>query len=161
MQVWTTLESYVPHKIRALGISNTSLAILEELYEKATVKPVAVQNRFYDRTGFDVFLRKFCRERSIVYQSFWTLTGNPKLLNSQCVKEIAAKANVSRESVMYYLVLKLGNTAVLNGTTNKDRMAADLRDLENVRIWAEAVENQADAESNIQQFHKLIKEEST
>lgn len=150
----------MPHKIRSLGISNTSLPILEQLYEEAEIKPTAVQNRFYASTGFDVDLRQFCGERSIVYQSFWTLTGNPRLLNSPFVKELASKANVSKESVMYYLVLKLGNTAVLNGTTNKDRMVADLRDLESVRNWADAVENQADAESITQQFKELIREGS-
>lgn len=158
LQAWRTLESYVPHQIRSLGISNTSLPILEQLYEEAAIKPVVVQNRFYGNTKFDVELRKFCREKSIIYQSFWTLTGNPRLLSSQCIKELASKATISKESAMYYLVLKLGNTAVLNGTTNKDRMEADLRDLEKAQHWAEATETQADVQSSTRQFQELIGE---
>ncbi|KAK4067936.1 hypothetical protein Trihar35433_6496 [Trichoderma harzianum] len=49
--VWKTLETYTPHKIRNLGISNTTLPILQALFNDMTVKPAVVQNRFHNRTG--------------------------------------------------------------------------------------------------------------
>ncbi|KAI4656865.1 uncharacterized protein J4E78_006756 [Alternaria triticimaculans] len=85
LQAWKLLESYVPDKIRSLGISNVSLPILQAIHENATIKPSVVQNRFYPQTRYDVPLRAFCREHDIMYQSFWTLTGNPSLIRSEPV----------------------------------------------------------------------------
>ncbi|GIK00825.1 hypothetical protein Aspvir_004854 [Aspergillus viridinutans] len=126
MEAWLTLESYVPHHIRNLGISNCTLPILKELYARATVKPAVVQNRFYPDTRFDVPVRAFCRAHDIIYQSFWTLTANPELIRSDAVQSLASQAEISPAAALYCLVLGLGNTTVLNGTTNRTRMDADL-----------------------------------
>lgn len=126
MEAWLTLESYVPHRIRNLGLSNCTLPILKELYARATVKPAVVQNRFYPDTRFDVPVRAFCRAHDIIYQSFWTLTANPELVRSDAVRSLASQAEISPAAALYCLVLGLGNTTVLNGTTNRARMDADL-----------------------------------
>ncbi|GFG09473.1 NAD(P)H-dependent D-xylose reductase [Aspergillus udagawae] len=126
MEAWLTLESYVPHRIRNLGISNCTLPILKEIYARATVKPAVVQNRFYPDTRFDVPVRAFCRTHDIIYQSFWTLTANPELIRSDAVQSLATQAEISPAAALYCLVLSLGNTTVLNGTTNRTRMDADL-----------------------------------
>ena len=39
LEAWQTAETYVPHKIRFLGISNVTLGILEQLYDSAKIKP--------------------------------------------------------------------------------------------------------------------------
>ncbi|KAH1370456.1 hypothetical protein KXX63_000173 [Aspergillus fumigatus] len=96
MEAWLTLESYVPHRIRNLGISNCTLPILKELYARATVKPAVVQNRFYPDTRFDVPLRTFCGAHDIIYQSFWTLTANPGLLRSERARMDADLAAVRK-----------------------------------------------------------------
>ena len=46
----------------------------------ARVKPAVLQNRFYADSGYDVELRRFCDVHGVVYQSFWTLTGNRDIL---------------------------------------------------------------------------------
>lgn len=135
IQAWKILESYVPDKIRALGISNTDLPILEAVYEAAKVKPKVVQNRFYRATAYDVALRKFCRDHDIVYESFWTLTGNPKIVSGESVQQLSQLAGVSKEVAMYSLVIELGGIAPLNGTTNAQRMKQDLEDVTRVRNW--------------------------
>lgn len=126
MEAWATLETYVPHRIRNLGISNCTLPILKELHARATVKPAVVQNRFYPDTGFDVPVRAFCRAHDIIYQSFWTLTANPELIQSNAVQSLASQAEISPAAALYCLVLGIGNTTVLNGTTNRTRMDEDL-----------------------------------
>lgn len=74
----------------SLGISNLyDLKLLQQLYRDARIKPSVLQNRFYADSGYDRDVRCFCREHGIAYQSFWTLTANPKLLQS---KEVAAAA---------------------------------------------------------------------
>jgi len=124
----------VPSRIRSLGISNVSLPVLQAIVAAVKVKPTMVQNRFYPDTRYDVPLRKFCQENGIVYQSFWTLTGNPKLLRCPAVIDLTKAAGVSKEIALYSLVMGL-DIAVLNGTTSKDNMEADLEGVALVQKW--------------------------
>lgn len=128
IEAWLALETYVPHRIHNLGISNCSLSVLRELNAspRVKVKPAVVQNRFYEDTLFDVPLRAFCRGHQIIYQSFWTLTANPDLVRSEPVQQLAVHADISPAAALYALVMGLGNTTVLNGTKNEGRMAEDL-----------------------------------
>jgi diketogulonate reductase-like aldo/keto reductase len=135
LQAWKLLESYVPDRIRSLGISNVTLPVLQTIYENAAIKPSVVQNRFYPQTRYDVPLRAFCRERNIIYQSFWTLTGNPSLLQSKSVAALARAINVELPVALYALVMEQG-IMVLNGSTSTDHMRADLDGIRTVREWA-------------------------
>jgi diketogulonate reductase-like aldo/keto reductase len=99
-----------------------------------SIKPSVVQNRFYPATDFEVVLRQYCREEEIIFQSFWTLTGNPQLMKSRVVKEVAGELQklgvVDEKAVaLYSLVMGLEGVTVLNGTTNRERMESDLRSL--------------------------------
>ncbi|KAI9812010.1 MAG: hypothetical protein M1827_004902 [Pycnora praestabilis] len=158
LEAWTTLESYVPHQIHNLGISNVQLPLLIALYDAVKIKPAVVQNRFYAATHFDVPLRKFCREKGIVYQSFWTLTGNPGLLKSEPVNILAREAAVEKQVALYCLVLGLENVVVLNGTTNEERMKGDIQGLEKVRSWIESDGKEWDL--LLSEFKALIGERS-
>lgn len=110
------------------------------------MKPAVVQNRFYPSTGFDVELRKFCRDNGVVYQSFWTLTANPKLVGSSMVTDAAKQIGISPASLFYAFVMELKNVVVLNGTTS--HIIEDLDDLRKVgefaanepRVWEELVD---------------------
>ncbi|KAF1972621.1 Aldo/keto reductase [Bimuria novae-zelandiae CBS 107.79] len=131
LEAWKTLESYVPHKIRTLGISNTTLQILQAIHDASNIKPAVVQNRFYPQTNYDVPLRSFCDQHDITYQSFWTLTGNRHLLESEVVKHCAGAvgvAAVSKHVALYALVMDLG-IVMLNGTTSAKHMGEDIRDV--------------------------------
>lgn len=128
LEAWHALETYVPHRIRNLGISNCTLPILRELCtsSKTTVKPSVVQNRFYEDTLFDVPLRAFCRENRVIYQSFWTLTANPDLVRSEPVQQLSHHVNITPAAAFYTLVMGLKDVAVLNGTKDESRMKEDL-----------------------------------
>jgi diketogulonate reductase-like aldo/keto reductase len=132
LKAWTLLETYVPTQIRTLGISNVTLPVLQTIYENSKVKPSVVQNRFYPQTHYDVPLRAFCAEHHIMYQSFWTLTGNPALVKSKPVADLATAAGVNRIVALYTLVMDLG-VVVLNGTTSSEHMRDDLKGLVNVQ----------------------------
>ncbi|KAL3476468.1 NADP-dependent oxidoreductase domain-containing protein [Aspergillus californicus] len=136
IEAWTALETYVPHRIRNLGISNTTLPVLKELSSLGKVKPSVVQNRFYGGTQFDVPLRAHCRERQIVYESFWTVTANPELVQCKPVQFLAREAGVSSVCALYGLVLALGHTAMLNGTTKKEHMEEDLAALKSLEQFS-------------------------
>lgn len=128
LEAWSAFETYVPERIRNLGISNCTLSVLQELQTSSQVKikPAVVQNRFYPDTLFDVPLRAFCREHQIIYQSFWTLTANPALVQSAPVQQLATQLEISPAAALYSLVMALGNVTVLNGTKNESRMREDL-----------------------------------
>ena len=136
LEAWRAMETFVPHKVRNLGVSNCNLLLLMELCSKASIKPAVVQNRFYPSTKYDVGLRKFCQENHIVYQSFWTLTANPNLLKSADVVNLAREIQISPQTAFYCLVLGLENLVVLNGTQSEEHMEGDLAAVQKAHSYA-------------------------
>jgi diketogulonate reductase-like aldo/keto reductase len=128
LEAWQALETYVPHRIRNLGISNCTMPMLRELCNSSmtTVKPSVVQNRFHEDTLFDVPMRAFCRDNQVIYQGFWTLTANPDLVRSLPVQQLARHVEITPAAAFYALIIGLGNLTVLNGTKNELRMKEDL-----------------------------------
>lgn len=157
LTAWKTLEGYVPHQIRNLGISNTTLSILRVVSENSNVKPSVVQNRFHQETDFEVSLRKYCREEGIVFQSFWTLSANKPLYRSAPVSEVAEKAGVPTAVAYYSLVLGLDNLTILDGTTSEEHMKDDLDGIKTVGDWTEGDGKEVWA-SSLADFKKLIGE---
>lgn len=156
LEVWQTLEQYVPGEIHNLGISNCNLFTLMELYERARIKPAVVQNRFYANSKYDIGLRKFCQERGIIYQSFWTLTANPALLKASETRQLMSQLGISSAAALYCLVLGLGGTSVLNGTTKPQNMQNDWKAVELASEYAKA--NPEDWKLLMAGFKRLIGE---
>lgn len=127
MTVWTAMEQI--HRsggARQLGISNCyDLDTLRRLHARAQVKPAVVQNRFYRETDFDKTLRTWCRTNGVVYQSFWTLTANPDVLQSAAVRRIAQSHGKTAAQVFYRCLMQ-EDIVPLNGTTSDAHMLEDL-----------------------------------
>ncbi len=125
--VWRAMEKIQKSGgARQLGISNCyDLAVLKRLYNEAEVKPAIVQNRFYDGSGYDAELRRWCGEQSIIYQSFWSLTANPHLLGSEALFTLARKYRKSEAQIFYAFLNAIG-IVPLDGTTSQEHMAEDL-----------------------------------
>ena len=126
-QVWEAMEGiYNGAGARQLGISNCySLQYLQLLYRSARVKPAVVQNRFYAETGYDREIREFCRERQIVYQSFWTLTANPHVLADAAVAAFASKYLRTPAQILFRYLTQI-DIVPLTGTTSAAHMREDL-----------------------------------
>jgi diketogulonate reductase-like aldo/keto reductase len=127
LEVWQAMESLVDAGgVRQLGISNCyRLEQLEELYDSARLKPAVVQNRFYAETGYDRGIRAFCRQYGIIYQSFWTLTANPRLLAHRTVRELAVRHGRTAAQILFrYLTQK--DVVPLTGTRSEGHMREDL-----------------------------------
>lgn len=154
MEAWDAMSSFVPTKVHSLGISNTSLPILQHIWKNSTVKPKVVQNRFYSDTEWDVALREFCTENGIQYQSFWTLTGNPELLNSPFVRRTAESMSVSVQVALYSLVEGLGITPI-NGT--KSHIESDLAELSTVEQWKGIGSNAKSWEQWVRTLDSMLK----
>jgi len=127
MKAWRTMESFVKEgKVRLIGISNMyDFEAFQELYNNANVKPSILQNRFYAESNFDTELRAFCKEKGILYQSFWTLTANRDALATSAIKEIARSKSLTPQTLMYAFMMTLGHTP-LDGTTNVKHMQEDI-----------------------------------
>jgi diketogulonate reductase-like aldo/keto reductase len=127
MEVWSAMEEiFHDNGIKQLGISNCyDLARMQQLYHDANVKPAVVQNRFYKETNFDKDLRLWCLDHDIVYQSFWTLTANPLLLQNPVITEIASSNHKTSAQVLFRYLTQVG-VVPLTGTTSEVHMNEDL-----------------------------------
>jgi diketogulonate reductase-like aldo/keto reductase len=127
LSVWHAMEALVDAgTARRLGISNCyDLDVLEALHAAARVKPTIVQNRFYAQTRYDHEIRAFCSMRGIVYQSFWTLTANPALLEHPVVEAIALRLARTPEQILFRYLSESG-VVPLTGTTSVEHMRSDL-----------------------------------
>lgn len=128
LTVWQKMEEFVQKKeVGILGISNCyDLDVLKYLYNNTKIKPAIVQNRFYAQAFYDKKIRRFCLENEIFYQSFWSLTANPHIVNSELVLNIAKKYEKTPEQVFYRFLNHI-NIIPLNGTTSIIHMVEDLK----------------------------------
>ena len=126
-EVWQAMEALVDAGgVRQLGISNCyRLEQLEELYDSARFKPAVVQNRFYAETGYDRGIRAFCRQHGIVYQSFWTLTANPRVLAHRTVRELALRHRRTSAQILFRYLTQ-NDIVPLTGTRSEIHMREDL-----------------------------------
>jgi diketogulonate reductase-like aldo/keto reductase len=125
--VWRAMETLVDQgDVKQIGISNCyELAYFEWLYDWARIKPAVLQNRFYAATGYDRELRECCRQRRIVYQSFWTLTANPQALAHGTVKSLASKYGRTAPQIIFrYLTQE--EIVPLTGTQSESHLREDL-----------------------------------
>jgi diketogulonate reductase-like aldo/keto reductase len=129
LRVWKVFESFVSDgKVRQLGISNMyNYRDLRTLYQKATIKPAVLQNRFHDQTKYDVKLREICNAYGIKYQSFWTLTApsNRKAMGSSTWKAMAEEKGLTPQTLMYAYMMSLGHTP-LDGSKSVTHMKEDI-----------------------------------
>lgn len=127
MQVWHAMEAIQQAGgARQLGISNCyKLEVMKALYADARVKPAIVQNRFYRDTRYEVALRKWCAEQGVIFQSFWSLTANPHILNSETVSSLAGQYNKTRAQI-FFRYLSQSGIVPLTGTSSEQHMREDL-----------------------------------
>lgn len=125
--VWQAME-YIQQTqgAKQLGISNCyDLEVLKLLYDAASIKPAVLQNRFYRHTGYDFALRKWCQERKIIYQSFWTLTANPDLLANPLLQRTAQEFQVTTAQILFRFLTHIGIVPLI-GTCSYEHMKEDL-----------------------------------
>ena len=124
---WNTMESlYDKKEVGQLGISNCyDLDVLQYIYKNSRIKPTVVQNRFYAQTSYDKEIRVWCKEKGIIYQSFWSLTANPHILSSDIVNNLAQKYSKTTSQIFYRFLNHI-DIVPLIGTTSKEHMLQDI-----------------------------------
>jgi diketogulonate reductase-like aldo/keto reductase len=128
LQVWRAMESLVERGgVRQLGISNCyRVEPLRQLCRAARIRPAVLQNRFYAETGYDRELRAFCTGEGIIYQSFWTLTANPRILQDPALRSIASAHRRTAPQILFRYLIECG-VVPLTGTRSRDHMREDLQ----------------------------------
>ncbi len=126
--VWKAMEEIAQRgEAKQLGISNIyDLQTLQDLYDIAEIKPSVVQNRFYQDSGYDKEIRSFCKTNNIIYQSFWSLTANPHILQSRELLELSQKYNKDVVQLFFAYLHQIG-IIPLDGTTDVEHMQSDLQ----------------------------------
>ncbi len=120
---WRAMESLADSgRAKRLGISNVTLAQLEELVGKARIVPAFVQNRCHAVRGWDREVRRFCLAHDIRYQAFSLLTANPQVVGSKLVAGIAARVGRTPQQVVFKFAQQEGMLP-LTGTTDETHLA--------------------------------------
>jgi diketogulonate reductase-like aldo/keto reductase len=127
LEVWQAMSRiYQDGDVKQLGISNCyDLSSLQDLFNFSEIKPAVVQNRFYADTRYDRNIRDFCQQQGVIYQSFWTLTANPRILAHELVAKLASLYSRKPAQVFFRFLTQLG-IVPLTGTTSKIHMQEDL-----------------------------------
>lgn len=127
MTAWQAMEHiHNQGGTNQIGLSNCyNLTMLKQLYEAALIKPTVLQNRFYQDTKYDHEIRKWCKERNITYQGFWTLTANPHILTSDIVKKTAQAYQKTAEQIFFRVLIDIGIVPLI-GTCSNNHMKEDL-----------------------------------
>lgn len=127
LQAWRAMEAiHQAGGAHQLGISNCyDFDVIQALYTDARVKPAIVQNRFYQETGYEVVLRKWCGVHGVIFQSFWSLTANPQILDSDTLHGLARQYHKTRAQIFFRYLTQAG-IVPLTGTTSEQHMQEDL-----------------------------------
>ena len=124
--VWGAMETYYQAgTTKMIGISNVQADQLRELCEKASVKPMMVQNRCYAVMGWDKEVRDICQAHNIIYQGFSLLTANQDVLRDPQVWDIAKRVGANPMQIIFRFALQIGMLP-LTGTTDQQHMKDDL-----------------------------------
>src|SRR6476661_7095522 len=113
-------------RTRLLGVSNISLAQLQQMARAHAEPPEFVQNRCYASRGWDREVRAFCRERNIIYQGFSLLTANRQVLGHPNIAALAAEINATPAQLIFAFARQVGMLP-LTGTSSAEHMKQDLQ----------------------------------
>jgi len=126
-EVWAAIESlYAEGRSKMIGVSNVSAGQLALLCERATHRPMVVQNRCYAAFGWDKAVRDLCRTHGIVYQGFSLLTANREVFSDPAIRLMAQKYDTGVAQIVFRFAMQIGMVP-LTGTTNTQHMAEDLQ----------------------------------
>jgi diketogulonate reductase-like aldo/keto reductase len=126
-QAWKAMEEIArAGKVGAIGVSNVGFDQLQELHNKADIKPSYMQNRCYAVTNWDRAIREFCQEHGVIYQGFSLLTANAQVFRQPIVKRLVQHYRTTPAQLIFRFAKQIGMWP-LTGTTNPDHMREDLQ----------------------------------
>lgn len=130
LDTWRAMEKIYENnkdKVRAIGVSNFSVAFLERLLKTAQVVPAVNQVELHPALP-QKELRKYCVEKGIVLTSYSPLgSDNSPLLKDQFVKKIAEKHGVTPAQVLISYQVHQPWTVVIPKSVTPERIIANAK----------------------------------
>ena len=125
IEVYTALEeAYGAKKVRAIGVSNFSVADIENIIDNCNIVPAVNQVCCYiGNTPFGVM--DYCNKKGIAIEAYSPIATG-RLLKDESLGKIAARYGVSVPRLCIKYVLQLGAIA-LPKTTHRDYMIDNAR----------------------------------
>ncbi|KAM0745594.1 Aldo/keto reductase, partial [Meredithblackwellia eburnea MCA 4105] len=131
--VWKEFGAFVKSgKVRQLGISNIyDPEELEWAFQTFDIKPSLQTKPLSCSVNFGLPVLEICQKYGAQYQSFWSLTANPKLLSSLQLQALAAKDQLTSSQALFKCLVSTekfgkGTIVPLNGTKDVTHMKQDL-----------------------------------
>src|ERR1700733_11314118 len=124
LDTWKAMEGLVSEgKCKAIGLSDVSLAQVQDIVKAATIKPAVVHVESHPYLP-EWDLLNYCKENGIVLQAFAALGHNsePKLLEDPVIVAIAKRVNKTPAQVALAWAIQRG-TALLTTSKNPSRIA--------------------------------------
>ncbi|KDQ21752.1 hypothetical protein BOTBODRAFT_61376 [Botryobasidium botryosum FD-172 SS1] len=139
LEAWRTLVALRDEgKVRLIGVSNVyDVRVLRLLAAEGGSGVDIVQNRWYEGNVWDGDVVEYCRNEGIHYESFWTLSGSPSLLQHPSILSISRKLSCTPAQAIFRLAQEWGVTP-LAGSKNEGHMKDGV---ETEKIALEGVEN--------------------
>ncbi|HEX5279293.1 MAG TPA: aldo/keto reductase [Micropepsaceae bacterium] len=122
-RAWHVLEKLLASgRVRAIGISNYSIANIEEVLAAGKIVP-AVNQVLFNPFAYKAALLDYCKSKNIVVQAYSPLT-RAKRLNHPVIRKIADARGRSPAQVLIRWALQHG-TVVIPKSSNPVRIAAN------------------------------------
>ncbi|XP_029022816.1 uncharacterized oxidoreductase YtbE isoform X2 [Betta splendens] len=119
-QSWATLEDlHAQGKLKAIGVSNYTLAHMKELIQSCKVRPAVLQVEFHPQLC-QTELRRVCAEYGVCFQAYSSL-GQGDLLTDPVVLEVAKKCKRTPAQTLLRWAVQQG-VPVLPKSSNPDRI---------------------------------------
>lgn len=124
-------KAYKEGKVRAIGLSNFTIAQIQEILAVCEVKPAILQTEVHPYYQ-EPELKQFLAQENMVIQAWYPLGhGDKALIEEPVFSELAAKYGKSNAQIILRWHIQLGNI-VIPGSKNPDHIRAnfDLFDFE-------------------------------
>lgn len=123
LDTWQAMESLVDAgRCKAIGLSDVGLAVLQEVFDAARIKPAVLQVESHPYLPQSDLL-DYCKSHGIVLQAFAPLghNMNPRLIDDPIITAIARRVNKTPSQVLLAWAVQRG-TAPLTTSTNPDHI---------------------------------------
>ncbi len=144
-------KAYKEGKVKAIGLSNFSIAQIQEILSICEVKPTLLQTEihpYYPETE----LKAFLAENGMAIQAWYPLGhGDKALLEEPLLTELAAKYGKSNAQIILRWHIQMGNI-IIPGSKNPDHIKANLA-LFNFVLTGEEMEQIAKLDKNTRYFY--------
>ncbi len=144
-------KAYKEGKVKAIGLSNFSVAQIQEILSICEVKPTLLQTEihpYYPETELKVFLA----ENGMAIQAWYPLGhGDKALLEEPLLTELAAKYGKSNAQIILRWHIQMGNV-IIPGSKNPEHIKANL-DLFDFELTGEEMAQIAKLDKNTRYFY--------